>query len=123
MSLKSFKKEENLPKIMDKRIIKVKETVKINGQKVKAKMDTGAYTASIDKSLAKELNLGPVIKKKKVKSAHGEDIREVIEIKLKIKNKIISTTATLTNRKSLKYPLIVGRKALSRSFVIDPRIK
>ncbi len=40
-------------------------------KKVLVKIDTGASKSSIDLDLASELRLGPIIKTKLIKSAHG----------------------------------------------------
>ena len=53
-----------------------------------ARIDSGATNSSIDKSLAKKLKLGPVVKKKLVKSAHGSTIRPFIIVKIKMNRKI-----------------------------------
>ena len=64
-------------------VIGLQEKVSIkhsSGNKnVIAKIDTGATKSSIDTNLAAELKLGPVIKSKLVKSAHGSKLRPIIE--------------------------------------------
>ncbi len=93
---------------------------KIKGEKVIIKIDTGAYTGAIDKELAEKIGLEKIIKKKKVKSAHGESIRIMVKVPIKIKGEKLNTRLTLSNRKNLRYPIILGRKFLKGKFVIDP---
>ena len=55
-----------------KEIIGLVERVKIKGREVVARIDTGARRCSIDKNLARELKLGPIIGNRKYRSAHGK---------------------------------------------------
>ena len=54
-----------------------------------------------------------------VKSSHGNSLRPLVKIKLKIKDTVFETNATIFNRSALTYPVIVGRKSLMR-FLVDP---
>ena len=61
-------------------IVGLTEKIKLlseNGkqQDVIAKVDTGATKSSIDTGLATKLKLGPIIKSKMIKSAHGNRVR------------------------------------------------
>ena len=71
-------------KVNGKIIIALLESIRLiskdgNSVEVVAKVDTGATKSSIDTQLATKLNLGPIIKSKVVKSAHGNQLRPVIE--------------------------------------------
>ncbi len=85
-----------------------------------AKIDTGATNSSLDIDLAKDLKLGPVIKSKYVKSAHGSMVRPVVMATITLAGKTITAEFTLADRKHLKYPVLVGQNILKHGFLIDP---
>ena len=92
-----------------------------NGSKnVIAKIDTGATKSSIDTNLAAELKLGPVIKSKLVKSAHGSKLRPIIEATIELAGKKIKSEFTLADRAHMKYRILVGQNILKDGFLIDP---
>jgi len=105
-------------------VIGLAEKVKIffdSGQKnVIAKIDTGATKSSIDTNLAEELKLGPVIKSKLVKSAHGSKLRPIIEAKIELSGKRIKSEFTLADRAHMKYRILIGQNILKDGFLIDP---
>jgi len=51
-------------------------------------------------------------------SSSGSSLRPVVKIEFKLDNEIVSSSANITDRKNLKYPVIVGKKDL-RKFLID----
>ncbi len=110
-----------------KTIIGLKEHVTILGdgkaRKVVARIDTGATKCSIDSSLAKSLGLGPVIREKKVKSAHGISMRALILARIAIAGRKFRVFFTLADRKHMKYSVLIGRNILKRGFLIDPSRK
>jgi hypothetical protein len=87
---------------------------------VKGKIDTGATKSSIDIALAQKLHLGPVIKSKIVKSAHGHAIRPIVEITITLAGKTMTEEFTLADRKHMKYPVLIGQNILKHGFLIDP---
>ena len=90
-------------------------------RKVAAKIDTGATRSSVDMNLAAELNLGPIIKSKKVKSAYGNSRRPVVKAILTLNGKSFSTEFTLADREHLKYRVLIGQNSLKEGqFLIDP---
>ena len=92
-----------------------------NGRKnVIAKIDTGATKSSIDTNLAAELKLGPVIKSKLVKSAHGSKLRPIIEATIELAGKKIKSEFTLADRAHMKYRVLIGQNILKDGFLIDP---
>ena len=81
----------------------------------------GLSTGVFDARLAAMLHLGPVIKTKLVKSAHGNSLRPVIEAKIRIGNKTIKAEFTLADRIHMKYQVLVGQNILKHNFLIDPK--
>ena len=79
-------------------------------KQVMAKIDTGATRSSIDSRLAAELNLGPVVATKLVKSAHGNSVRPIVKAKIELAGKKIDTKFTLADRAHMKYRVLVGVK-------------
>ncbi len=105
-------------------VIGLEEKVRVhnNGGKktVIAKIDTGATKSSIDTNLAAELRLGPVIKSKLIKSAHGSNIRPIIEATIELAGKKITSEFTLADRAHMKYRILIGQNILKDGFLIDP---
>ena len=105
-------------------IIGLTEKIQIIGRamqkEVSAKIDTGATKSSLDKRIVDDLNLGPIIKSKIVKSAHGTGIRPVIEAEIKIAGKHIKAEFTIADRIHMKYPVLIGQNILKIGFLIDP---
>ena len=99
------------------------ETVIIkNGEKsveLKAKVDTGADRTSIDKSLVKDLGLEILEETKKVKSAHGNSTRAVVEAVIQFGEKKFKTLFTLADRSHMRYKVLLGQNQL-KGFLIDP---
>lgn len=110
--------------------IRAAEEVKItaaNGKKVKisAKIDTGAWRTSVDRTLARELGLlnkERVLWYKKTLSALGTEKRPVINVTFYLAGRRITTTATVANRTGLTYKMIIGREALA-GFLVNPEIE
>lgn len=95
----------------------------INGEyeiDVIAKVDTGAFSSSIDESIAKELNLTDKPVKYMVKSASGSTSRDFFSVLL---SDGFLTTETLVNiavRKHLKYKMILGTQdILDLKYIVD----
>ena len=87
---------------------------------VKAKIDTGATKSSIDTNLAAKLRLGPVIKSKLIKSAHGSKLRPIIEATIELADKVIKSEFTLADRAHMKYSILIGQNILKHGYLIDP---
>ncbi len=113
-------------------------------EKVKAKIDTGAYTSAIHCSRIKLRDIdgkqfitfhipGSKIHglgkqefkttdfiRKNVKSSTGHiEKRYVIKTKVLVFNKLIRTEFSLTDRSTMKFPILLGRKLLRNRFVVD----
>ena len=111
-------------RVNGKVVIGLAEKVKIRYDKgfktVIAKIDTGATKSSIDTNLAAELRLGPVIKSKLIKSAHGSKLRPIIESTIELAGKRITSEFTLADRTHMKYRILIGQNILKDGFLIDP---
>ncbi|MFW5991142.1 MAG: RimK/LysX family protein [Candidatus Nanoarchaeia archaeon] len=93
-------------------------------KRIRARVDTGAHSNSVDSKLAAELSLGPVVKTTIVKSANGEALRPVVEMYITLGGKKIKGLFTIADRSELKYRVLIGRDILSKSgFLIDPKMK
>ncbi|OCL83114.1 ATP-dependent zinc protease family protein [Arcobacter porcinus] len=106
-----------------------------------AKIDTGAYSNSLhcdeikiiddkyvsfrllDKvhpSYHNKFFLLPIYKFKNVKSSNGNiELRASIIVRVSFAGKIYKTVISLTSRKSMKYPMLIGRKFLQNRFLVD----
>lgn len=93
--------------------------------KTKAKIDTGAWSSSIDRQFAKELGL---LKKRNILwygkkiSAMGEEKRPVIGVTFFLGGKKIKTKMSVANRKNLTYKVLIGRTDL-QGFLVRPWIQ
>ena len=100
--------------------VKNDEKVKIilpNRHKVEvmAKVDTGAWRSSIDKTFAEEnglLNKDNILWTKVFKSSLGSEERPVINVTFYLAGTRISTIASVANRSGLKKIFIIGRRDL-----------
>ncbi|EKE05020.1 MAG: alpha-L-glutamate ligase-like protein [uncultured bacterium] len=114
----------------DTRTIKAIEEIKIidsNGKSIKhlAKIDTGAWSSTIDINLAKKLGLlrkNKVLMTRKKLSSLGEEERPVIALSFWLAGRKIVTRATVSDRKLLRYQVLIGRIDL-QGFLISPTIE
>ena len=92
--------------------------------KVLAKIDTGAWSTTIDISLAKKMGLlrkNKIITTRRKLSSLGEEQRPVISFSFWLSGKKIVTRATVSDRKPLRYQVLIGRIDL-QGFLISPTI-
>ena len=135
-----MKKKKTSPLLLIGRTEKVKFR-DLCFQWIEAKIDTGAYGSCLDchnireefyngkKRLCFSLALTnthsePIYfesySKKKVKSSTGEvELRYLIKTPIEIAGKKIISTISLTDRASMKYPVLIGRKLLRNKFIVD----
>ena len=107
--------------MVKRNVIGLTEEVAIKGKKVIARVDTGARRCSIDKELAKELKLGPVIAEKRFVSAVGQAKRPVVEEEIHIDGSVVKVLLNISDRSKMKYRVLIGREALRKgNFLIDP---
>lgn len=112
----------------DRSIVGLTERIILNGKghkkiDVKARIDSGATKSSIDINLAKTLKLGPVVKSKIVKSAHGKMRRPIVWAEIVLAGKKIKSMFTLADRNHMKYKVLIGQNILKKGFLIDPMLK
>ncbi len=59
-------------------------------------------------------------RERKVKSSFGDyEFRYQVKLKLVIFNKTYRVSFNLSNRKKMKYPVLLGRKFLAKKFLVD----
>jgi len=110
--------------------IKAVEEIKVlssNGTKVSvlAKIDTGAWSSSIDRRFAKDLGLlkkDNILWYKRKMSALGEEERPVLPVTFYLAGRRIDTKFTVSDRRILRYQVLVGRTDL-QGFLISPEIE
>ncbi len=105
---------------MKKITVGLVERVKLGGEELLARIDTGAEGNSISQHIAKRLNLGPVVKTRIIKSSSGKQIRPIVRTELEIMGQKMETMFNITDRTHMKYPVLIGRTVLREGFLIDP---
>jgi hypothetical protein len=107
---------------------------------IHAKIDTGAYTCSLHCKMAEVVDgklefilldqehpeftgmkfVFSNFEKRDIKNSFGEvEKRFVIVTSITIFEEVITTEFSLSNRGSLKFPILIGRKILRNRFLID----
>ena len=106
--------EEGIKTIKNEEIVKIVLPDK-HKVEVEAKVDTGAWRSSIDKTFADEnglLQKENILWTKVFKSALGIEERPVINLSFYLAGRRIDTVASVANRKGLKKVFIIGRRDL-----------
>ncbi len=109
--------------------VKAVEEIKVlttEGKKIPtlARVDTGAWSSSIDRKFAKELGLlkkSRILWYKKKLSALGKEERPVIPLTFWLAGRKINTQVTVAERKLLRYQVLIGRIDL-QGFLVSPEI-
>jgi len=111
---------------------------------LECKIDTGAYTATIHYSKAEvvendgqtqlhfcvldkwhpqfndTVHVATDFKEKKVRSSNGESqIRYMVKTKAVLFGTTYPITFTLSNRKKMRFPVLIGKKFLKNKFLVD----
>ena len=111
---------------------------------VAVKIDSGAYTSTIDclkieekndllevvflrktnKSFTGEKKIFDKYSVKRVRSSSGESqLRFTVKGTILLFDQIYKTEFTLSKRKKMRYPVLLGRKLLNKHFLIDTSLK
>ena len=111
---------------------------------IHAKIDTGAFTSSLHCHLAEEVDgrlefvlldeehpeftgmrfIARDFERRDIRNSFGEvESRYVITTTIRIFDEEITTEFSLSNRGSLKFPILLGRKILRDRFLIDVKKK
>lgn len=110
---------------------------KLNEGIITAKIDTGAFSAALHVDSARVQDSGLFVKilnntyifnrwsELEVKSSNGKvQKRYGVKLKMRMGKKNYRIFVTLTNRKNMKFSLLIGRKFLhSNNFVVDVKNK
>ena len=104
----------------------------LTGSTFRSKIDTGAETCALHSpqlrlsggdalfKLGKERVRIPVKEMRVVKSSNGESqVRPVVELEVVVGSDRRAYEFTLTNRASMKFPILLGRNFLADHFVVD----
>ncbi len=112
---------------------------------IEAKIDTGAFTSAIHCTAIREATLPdgrPVIRfnlldpthplyhqkifefdqftQRDIKSSFGEvQERYIIRTQMQLFDKIIEADFSLSDRSDMKYPVLIGRAAIRKNFIVD----
>lgn len=109
--------------------IKAVEEIKVldaDGRRVSvlAKIDTGAWSSSIDRKFARDLGLlkkNKVLWYRKKMGALGQEERPVIPFTFWLAGRKINTKVTVADRNVLRYQMLIGRMDL-QGFLVSPEI-
>lgn len=110
-----------------RKIVGIFEPIEIQTPKglwsITAKLDTGAYSSSVDEDLLKKLGIKKqLLYSKVVKSTLGEEVRHFVPLTFFLKGEKIETEVSVTERSESRYQFLIGRKDL-RNFLLDPSRK
>ena len=108
-------------------VLGISEDVIIKGtngeRKVRGRIDTGAKSSSIDAKLAEELGIKASSDTRWVRSSHGTTVRPIAEVRLVLSGQELTSEFTIIDRSTMRYPVLIGRRALEERFLVDPSKK
>ena len=120
--------EQEIEEISGQTVLSIIEPVTImdsggTAHTISAKIDTGAWRTTIDRSLARDWHIDTaIIDHADVRGALGKQRRPIIDLALTLRDKHIKTRAFLADRSHMSYPMIIGRRDL-KGFLVDPSRK
>lgn len=107
------------------KVLSVIEPIKVinngNTREYQAKLDTGAFRTSFDRSVIEELKIPILATKFRTVSASGRQERNGAKVQFLLGGEKITTIATVSERSHLRFPIIVGRRDL-KGFHINPTL-
>lgn len=99
------------------------EEVVVSGEQattsVLAKCDTGAKRTSIDTALAHDLGLAAAAESVTVRSSNGVEERDVYPFTVELCGESHEVLASVTDRSTMTYDVILGRDVLN-AYLVDP---
>jgi hypothetical protein len=88
-----------------------------------ARIDTGAARTTLDTDLVARAGLGPVMDRVRIRASAADEpqVREVVPAKIIIAGREFDVAVAVTDRKDMRYHMIVGMDILRDSgFLVDP---
>lgn len=63
----------------------------------------------------------PIVRSTRIRSSNGEsEVRPVVEVPVTVGGLTVFSRCTLTDRSSMRFPILIGRDVLSGRFTVDP---
>jgi len=111
-----------MEKIKDRLIIGTEETIILeDGNKYRAKIDTGADSSSIDKKLLESFGDKEIIEHKYFRSALGRHKRPITRLEITFQGIKFTENFNISDRSNLKFKILIGKDILKKEgFLIDP---
>lgn len=108
--------------MVDRMIIGLEEKVYLeDGKTYNAKIDTGADSSSIDKTLVNSFGKKEILSHKIIKSALGRHKRPMILLEITFQGIKFKEKFTISDRSNLKFKVLIGKDILRKeSFLVDP---
>ena len=103
-------------------IIGLRSKVKFeDGSTYTAKVDTGADSSSIDKTIFKKLGDKEIAGHKTIRSALGQHKRPAVMLEVEINGKLFKQKFTISDRSNLNFKVLIGCDILKKGeFLVDP---
>lgn len=108
---------------MDDRLVigLIESVVLEDNNRYQAKIDTGADSSSIDKTLLESLGDKQVISHKYVRSALGRHKRPLVNLEIEFQGIKFKEKFSVSDRSNLKFKILIGKDILKKEgFLIDP---
>ncbi len=108
--------------MINRMIIGLEEEVILeDGKKYDVKIDTGADSSSIDKTLVNSFGEKEVTSHKIIRSALGRHKRPTVMLEIVFQGIKFKENFTISDRSNLKYKVLIGKDILRKEgFLVDP---